>query len=419
MRRALLVGMTSLLLLGAAAGCGSEPGRPARPDATIPPGLTVEQLYASVERAIAGHETDVLHAVIIVEEATLDAGTPVSTPTYFKDYRPEDYAEHIWMQAATDSVRSERRTPSDGETSDRVYREIRQAGRWLSVDDRGNSGEQAASTCAGSDSTLVAVLMSCRQNGSTVSLGQAEYQGKPAILLIARAEEKSDGTTFHSERTTFVDPTTYLPVRVEARSWAGDSSLGMWDYRTASRYDIEFVRRDALADDFFEPATIGYVATAAIPADNLRRDVKGMRVYWIGSDFDAGLPGPLVLQRAVTYPGEFSPGPRATLSYKIAADSTAYRGVGIRQYPIDLGDQTEADVLGEWGASDVIREELSIQGRPAELRRIPDSRYGDVYMIRVYFETTTVVVNDYLGAPPYTGRDAMLRIAAALRPYAE
>ena len=144
-----------------------------------------------------------------------------------------------------------------------------------------------------------------------------------------------------------------------------------------------------------------------------------MRVYWIGADFDAGLKGPLVLQRVATYPGEFSPGPRATLSYRIVDDPTGYRGVGIRQYPIDLDDQTEAHVLGEWNKSGTVREEVSIQGRRAELLRLRDTRYGEVYMIRIDFEATTVVVSDYLGAPPYTGRDAILRIATALRPYDE
>ena len=144
-----------------------------------------------------------------------------------------------------------------------------------------------------------------------------------------------------------------------------------------------------------------------------------MRVYWIGADFDAGLAGPLVLSRATVYPGANSPGYPATLSYTIVGDRAGYRGVRIREYPIGLGDQTEADVVGEWGKPDTVREEVAVHGRRAELLRMLNTRYGEIYMIRIDFETTTVVVNDYLGAPPYTGRDAMLRIAAALRPYEE
>ena len=118
-----------------------------------------------------------------------------------------------------------------------------------------------------------------------------------------------------------------------------------------------------------------------------------------------------------TYPGEFSPGPRAALSYKIVDDHTGYRGIGIRNYPIDEADQDEAHIFGEWNKPDTVREEVSIQGRRAELRRLRDTRYGEIYMIRIDFETTIVVVSDYLGAPPYTGRDAILGIAASLRPY--
>lgn len=212
MRRALILGITSLLWLGAGAGCGSDPSRPAQDGATIPRGLTAEQLYTSVGRAMAGHNTDVLHAVIVVEEVTLNSGTPVSIQGDSAHYRPEDYARRIWMHAATDSVRSEYRTRSNGESSDRVDRYIQRAGTRFGVDYRGNSGKYAASTCTGSDSTVVAVLLNCSQQGSTVSVEPGEYEGRPAILLTARGESKSDGATDYSKHTTFIDPTTYLPL---------------------------------------------------------------------------------------------------------------------------------------------------------------------------------------------------------------
>lgn len=417
MNRTVLSVITSLLLSGASAACGNEQGRTVHREATTPPGLTVEEVYASVARAIGGGEGDVLHVAMVVEGGTLNSGTPVPIPEAFKDYKPEDYADQLWLEPATDSVRTEHRTRYEGETSNRVDRGIQRAARLFSVDHIGNSAEYTASTCPESASTVVVVLMGCTGSDSTTTVEQDEHEGKPAILLIARRESESDGSTIYFERTVFVDPTTHLPLGDERKSSHDDPTLERYDFSTVRRYDIEFVRRSSLADGFFEPAAIGYVATEPIPADNLRSDINGMRVYWIGADFDAGLEGPLVLLRVAVYPGEFSPGPRATLRYTIVGDRILYRGVGIRNYPIDGGDQVEAHILGEWNKPDTVREDVPIQGRRAELRRMSNTRYGELYMIRIYFETTIVVVSDYLGAPPYTGRDAILRIAAALRPY--
>jgi hypothetical protein len=411
--------MTSLLLLAAGAACGRAPGRPAQREATIPPGLTAEQLYRSVEQAVADHKTDVLHAVVVLEDLTINSATPFAIPTSSPDSRKGPPAEQKWMDIATDAVRSEYRRRSAGEPADHVDIEIQRAGKGYAVDQRGNSVAYAAPACTGSSFTVVAVLLGCSLVDVTASIESGEQDGKPAILLVILAKSREDSTWVYSKHTTFVDPTTYLPLRVIERRSSTDPAVQTYYQSMTRRYEMTFVKRASLTNDFFDPASIGYVATAPVPADNLQRDVLGMRVYWIGSDFDAGLSGSLVLKRAVVYPGERSPGARATLSYNIRDDKSFYRGFGIREYPIALGEQLKSDIYGEWGTHGGNLEQVSIHGRRAELRSIGDSRYGDLLMIRIDFETTIVVVSDYLGAPPYTGRDAMLRIANALRPYGD
>ncbi len=393
-------------------GCRDSEERP-----VVLSDLTLDEVYARMEAALAGDGDQVLHASVVVTGVDYDLATPIPTPEGFEDFDSEAYADQVWIDSANGAARVETRTRYDEESEDRVYRHIVAGDRLLRVDDEGRSGDVDAIRCRGSESPLIAQLFRCNNwlEESTTVVESDEYDRGPAIVLHTSGELPSHDWTVEFESRLFVDPDSYLPLAATATQTGGpvDGS-----YTLTYRYDIEFVERSSLPNDFFEPATIGFVQQKPIPADNLAPEIKGVRIYWLGETFDAGLSAPLALQQPRVYPGDKSPTEAvASMSYKIEGDRTGYRGIGVGNYPIDVAaTELEAFELYWKDEEDVTRTDTTINGYRAEVYRMATD-YGDLYLAHIYYESTLVVVSDYLGAPPYTGQSAFMRVLEGLLPF--
>jgi DNA-binding CsgD family transcriptional regulator len=135
---------------------------------------------------------------------------------------------------------------------------------------RTNSGEMGRrgfeGYCKGSTSVIVAVLLQCwtdpfRGEGSlSVDLG-ALYEGRPATALALRGTyDFADGGAEYGI-VWYLESATMLPVALHVEGlkdppdWVADG----WQYKH------EFVSRADLPDNFFDPASIGYVEPSPTP----------------------------------------------------------------------------------------------------------------------------------------------------------
>lgn len=88
-----------------------------------------------------------------------------------------------------------------------------------------------------------------RSIGGSTRVQQGRWDGQPALVLRVDTAFTMDGHDFHSERTVYLDPQSYLPLgEVE-----GAVDLpGAW--RQSTDYElVEFLARDSLPADFLIP----------------------------------------------------------------------------------------------------------------------------------------------------------------------
>jgi len=411
MIRAALVGLTLTLVAASAGGCGDDkPGE--RGSATIPAGLTRDEVYGRMEAALDA-DGDIVHVSVVVEE--VDFGDD-PTPEAFAYFDPEEYAEQLWLNARDEVVRVETRTRYRNAEEDRVSKAIVRTDGTFRVDGEGESNSVESLSCRGSESPLVAQLMRCGNylEESTTSVESGEYDGRTAIVLVTEGELPSHDWTSPFENRLYIDPSSNLPVAADMRtSLPGDSTE--LNYRVQSRYDIELLDPSSLPGDFFEPSSIGYVERD--PRGDLTATIDGMRVYWLGERYTPAASGaPLALQLGTSSPGRFPPGYRATLTYGLADDPYGPPVISLQEFPVDAWSQLRPDSGGHmWNSAGAAREEIEIPYGRATLFRLPSSY--ERYLAHVYFESTVILLGEHDEPSPYASREAFVELIKALRPY--
>ncbi|TAK57535.1 MAG: hypothetical protein EPO22_12060 [Dehalococcoidia bacterium] len=367
-----------------------------------------------MEQALDGGRDNVLHVTVTVTDVQTSMPTPEGLADLDLDLA--DYADQVWIDAANGVARVETKARTESDSTDRVTRTIVRSDGTFHVDSDGNSRDVESLTCRGSDSALLAQLMRCGNylEKSTTTVQSATADGRPAIVLVTTGELPSEDWSAPFEHRLSVDPALYLPVGAElSETLSGGNSK--FDMQLKQRYDIDFVDRSSLADDFFELSSIGYAEKD--PAANLRADVDGMRVYWLGLEFDPGTGGaPLVLLRTSTPGGQFPPGYRSTVTYELKGGRRNYPVISLQEFPIEAWEELKPDSAGHiWNAAGVTREDVTIPGGRAVLFRVRASY--ERYIAHVYFDTTVILIGDADQPSPYANREAMLALIKGLRPF--
>jgi hypothetical protein len=168
-------------------------------------------------------------------------------------------------------------------------------------------------TCHGA-SAAISLVLGCpgptEQWTTTVETGQ--IAGKPSLVLV------TSGTTRGSdERITFtdrlnLDPNTYLPIALERD---GTIDYGETTPERGKRvFTNEFVPADSVANDFFDPVSIGYVERD--PAGQLRQTSWGIPVHWPGQHLDGTGELPPLILGPVEVPIYHGPGYKFNLNYR-------------------------------------------------------------------------------------------------------
>lgn len=249
-------------------------------------------------------------------------------------------------------------------------------------------------------------------------MGDTEtFNGRRAIVVVTEGESRGEDEKFSFTDRLYVDARTWLPLAIET---SGTIDYGpKASYETHARYEHEFVDAGSLAPDFFDPASIGYVA--ADPAAGLAQDVR-MTVYWLGREFDPGGQLPkLALRDAHTFAGDVPPGYRATLSYADAADKFGPPIIGMQEFPRSAWDALTSGSHGGnwWEQPGVTSDELALPGGRAVIFRGPSDRQrgSDRFLAHVYLGDTVILVDDFDTPSTYNTAEGFRALAQGLQPY--
>lgn len=311
--------------------------------------LSVEEVYARFAEAITrpGH---VYHAEV---EISQDAG--------LFSY---DATTEYWVDAERDLARQETEAAlQDGQTQ-RIQTIIAGGARYRSATEDQPSTKVEARACHGTNAAIASVI-GCpgptEESTKTVETGR--YENKAAIVVVTTGTFSGSDETFTFTQRLYLDDETFLPIAAQ--------SEGTVDYgeveRTSglSRYRNDFLPADSLPQDFFDPASIGYVERD--PEEPLRTGDPGITVYWLGRDYagSGGLP-PLTLAIAYVQPERLE-SYRLSLEYKLAEDQFGTPAIALQEWDAEEWDAFLAQSHGgnwwEWPCKE--SKELMVDGRRA------------------------------------------------------
>lgn len=392
-----------------------------------PSDLSVEEVFARAAEAMT-RPGYVFH---IVTAADTDTG-PVSWES----------TGETWIDVGRGMARGHQKSSLDsGETFEQQSIIIGNASYRSATEDQPSSRVEAVG-CYGVSAAASSAL-GCpgptEESVKTVEAGR--YEGKDAVVIVTTGTSRGSDETFAFTTNLYLDGDTFLPMAAE--------SEGTMDYgeivptSSVSRLSTDFVPADSLPDDFFDPASIGYVERN--PEDGLEAADPGITVYWLGRDFEGadGLP-PLTLAIAYVQPRE-RPAFRASLEYKLVEEEFGTPAVALEEW-----DRGEWDAWlggsrgGNWwdwpcrekkevavdGRRVVIHMgfEDETMGRPDSLPEgpedvvCPDTPY-DRFIAQIYLDDTVVQMEgrDVCASAgcedsPYDTLEGVEAIARALQP---
>jgi hypothetical protein len=309
--------------------------------------LSVQEVYARFAEAITrpGH---VYHAEV---EISQDAG--------LFSY---DATTEYWVDAERDLARQETEGAlQDGQTQ-RSQTIIAGGARYRSATEDQPSTKVQARACHGANAAIASVI-GCpgptEESTKTVETGR--YENKAAIVVVTTGTSSGEDESFTFTQRLYLDEETFLPIAAQSE---GTVDYGEVEQTSGlSRYRNDFLPADSLPQDFFDPASIGYVERD--PEEPLRAGDPGITVYWLGRDYPGSddLP-PLTL--AIAYiPERELPGYRASLEYKLADDEFGTPAIALQEWDAEEWDTWMANSRGgnwwEWPCREA--NELTVDGR--------------------------------------------------------
>jgi hypothetical protein len=313
-----------VLLFAAVAGCG-EGGEPEpTPD---PANLTVEEVYARFAEAI--NRPGSIYEVTI----EMDQGGGNFTV---------QGTRKVWVDVGRDLVRGE----SEVETRAEGQEAVRDKSNYIIAngvgythaeqrEDGGETGTKAeARPCPGVSVAASAVLgCAAWREESTTEVEGGQYEGHPAIIIVTSGISHGEaGTSTYTERL-FLDAGTFLPLALEDQGTFDDSNK-VTPFQMRWKFKSRFVSAQSLPDDFFDPASIGYVEHDVEEPLQSHLDIT---VYWLGRRFVPGgsLAALALKEVRVADPGP-GPGYTLTIDYRLADDEFASAAVTIQEWDVDM-----------------------------------------------------------------------------------
>ena len=324
-----------LLALPLLAGCHNGAGdeelgpTPALDEAN----LTVEEVYRGFAEAI-DRPGFVYHMQIDLEQD----GAPWAM----------EGNEEVWVDVGGNRARDkiDLLLHFDEETRYQVEAVLVNGGRYSRnispADAREPLSKVRAESCdAGNAATCLAVNLLIAEPDSsadfTSEVRLGSYGKRPAIVITGAGTASNEIGTSTTTARLYLNRDTYLPMAQEGQGTFDYGREGQGDWRYT--YETEFVPTGSLPEDFFQPASIGYVEPN--PEAPLANADLGITVYWLGTSSEGGegLP-PLALRSARVDDPERGPGYSLTMDYRLSEDEFGSGVVTLEEWD-----------LSEWNAS--------------------------------------------------------------------
>jgi DNA-binding CsgD family transcriptional regulator len=131
--------------------------------------------------------------------------------------------------------------------------------------ERTNSSKFGGTECSETEMGLT-YGVPCPESAVLSSSSRVEYgrdKGRLVVVLIQESTSETDGQVATHRSRLLLDPSSFLPIAGESTLEYDSGSIPDTEFTT--RYENEFLDADALPDDFFDPASIGYVEEPATP----------------------------------------------------------------------------------------------------------------------------------------------------------
>jgi hypothetical protein len=348
--------------------CTKEEEAPLGEFAAFP--LTTEQTYVQLLKQMTRPD-QVLHTTIHEESHSGDISV---TATH-----------QLWTDVVGDRARGEYEysyTPKDMPAIDYSETRISSDGiEYVLNSDDSEVAKNRADICPGTTSTALHIQRICpkeisRSNASVSPItfqGEADFEGAPALVLSWQSAFEGSDQTTNTVSTLYLDATTILPIALisEGTIDAGE----VRQFTATRRFTHEFVDANSLPADFFDPASIGYVAESV--NQMLERIDPSLGLYWLGERFSpgAGLPD---LALGDVWGGMSGPGYKGTLFYHPADDEFAPPMVVLELWELSDWQAFLAQSArhgNSWDSPCVQREEVQLAGGSATIFK---SHYSNI-----------------------------------------
>lgn len=272
-------------------------------------GLTTDNFADELRQALA-KEGEVFHttAEFVTEDVNGEAQLAYTMETWLG---PRDTSRHEF-----------RKDPSwDVDIANHTTNVI--VGDTAHMNDDAEVWTSAVEHCGGIDQVLnIFLATGCGQStifsdDMSIETG-LKYEGEPALALVSSgtstSEEAGQADQGDARGVFYFDARSLVPLAWVVESRTEDGQL---EGTVRLMFESEYVDAGDLPADFFEPASIGYIAptpTNTNPALVLDEPDLGVGVYWLGREFStgAGLPPVRLIQ---SDRGGEGPGYRASLTY--------------------------------------------------------------------------------------------------------
>ncbi|MCH7811627.1 MAG: helix-turn-helix transcriptional regulator [Chloroflexi bacterium] len=395
-------------------------------------GLTPEEAITRYEAALV-REGEVFHTTM---ETTITDAEGATEPFFEME---------VWLDGGSEMSRSEFRLDPSQDldiTEELTTILIGETGYYRDCCDTRTADAQR---CGGmpttiDEITLFPLLFDCGDLSEQLQFGvlqvdiDVEYAGTPAVVLTREvmAQYPTETGPQFLDRVTvafYLDRASFLPLAFVLIS---DSVEDEDDGTLLTTFQNEFLPPVSLPDDFFDPASIGYVAPD--PFAGLNTTDPGISVYWLGEALppQSGLPR-LNFEDSDAFAAGVEPGWRLLIYYD--------KCVRLVLWPRDAwADIVQTDFGRIWWDSPCVQqEEIQLADRrivifsgyepedrgasaPTPTLPCPDRPF-DLFIAHVYFQGTVVSINAPFcffcvgrGAAidPYDSREGMEAIARGL-----
>lgn len=271
-----LLAATASTLLAACGNGAREEAQQGPTPALNEANLTVDEVYARFAQAIT--RPGFIYRVTIdlsydgaysfmegTRTSWIDAGRDLAREEEDTTIRSQEQSSHDnWSLIIANGGQYRPPQPTEGEPGTRVK----------------------APMCHGANAAVSAVLGCPGPTDDVTEKAEiGKYKGHAVVVLTTDGTVHGEDETIRMTEKLYLDRRTLLPIASETESTVNET----YDIGCQMTYKNDFVPVTSLPDDFFDPASIGYVETD--PEAQLNADL-GFTVYWLGRSFggETGLP---------------------------------------------------------------------------------------------------------------------------------